>query len=260
MTLLYIILAGTLMCLTSVIASGILLISENILKKIIFPIVALSSGVFIGSAFLFLIPESINLFKEHEHAPQFAMFIALIGFLTFYFLEELLKWHHCHKTPNEHSSEHTRSKNNKLGWLITFSDFFHNAIDGASIAATFMISPKLGVLTTISTFLHELPQEVGDVGILIHSGLKKNKAFFMNLFSQLSFFIGALFIYFYNSSSLIHFLIPFTAGTFIYISAVDLVPEIKASHITKVRLFHAFYFLLGIFLIYFMIEILHHTH
>ena len=256
LTLLYITFAGILMCLTSVIAAGILLLKENILKKLLFPVVSISSGVFIGSAFLFLIPESMELFDSH----QFAMFIVLIGFLVFFFLEELLKWHHCHKMPHEHASEHVRSKDNKLGWLITFSDFFHNAIDGASIAATFIISPKLGVLTTLSTFLHELPQEIGDVGILLHSGFKKKKAFLINLFSQLSFFIGALFIYFYNNDFLIHLLMPFTAGTFIYVSAVDLVPEIKASHITKERLLDAFYFLLGIFFIYFLVELFHHTH
>ncbi len=263
MVFFYITLAGLLMCATSVVAAGILLLKESVLKKILFPVVSISSGVLIGSAFLFLVPESIELLKE----PHFAMLIVLLGFLTFLFLEELLKWHHCHKTPNEHSHEHERTKDNKLGWLITFSDFFHNAIDGASIAATFIISPELGLLTTLSTFLHELPQEIGDVGILIHSGIKKKRAFLMNLVSQLSFFIGAYFIFFYNkayggnsNSMLINFLIPFTAGTFIYISAVDLVPEIKASHITKERLHHTLYFLLGIFFVYLMMNFVGHSH
>lgn len=249
MTLLYIILAGIIMCATSVFASGLLLIKETYLKKLIFPVVSLSSGVFIGSSFLFLIPESIEILES----AHIAMFLVLVGFLTFFFLEDLLEWHHCHKTPNEHH-------HHKLGWLITFSDFFHNAIDGASIAATFLISPKLGLITTISTFLHELPQEIGDVGILIHSGIKKKKAFLMNFFSQLSFFIGAIFIYLFRSTELINLLIPFTAGTFIYISAVDLVPEIKASHNIREKLFHTLYFILGILFIYILMEVLHHQH
>ncbi|MGI6681335.1 MAG: ZIP family metal transporter [Bdellovibrionota bacterium] len=263
MTLLYIILAGLLLCFASIIASGILLIKEAYLKKIIFPVVSISSGVFLGAAFLFLIPESLELLGD----AHLSLFFVLLGFLTFLFLEEVLEWHHCHKMPSEHklhnmhhNEHHNKNHKDKLGWLITFSDFFHNAIDGASIAATFIISPNLGLVTTISTFLHELPQEIGDIGILIHSGAKKKKAFLLNLLSQLTFFVGAFFVYFSKSKGITYFLIPFTAGTFIYISAVDLLPEIKSSSKTSERLLHILYFLLGIFFIYILMMHFHHNH
>ncbi len=262
-TILYILLSGILICSCSILASAILLLKESLLKKIIFPLVSFSSGVLLGSSFLFLIPEGIELLGNN----QFVFFLILLGFLFFFFLEDLLEWHHCHGTISEHKhleisngEEAHDGKEHKLGWLITFSDLIHNSIDGATIAATFMVSPYLGLIATLSTFLHELPQEIGDVGILIHSGFSKKKAFLANLFSQFSFFIGAFLIYIFDSKNLVNILIPFTAGVFVYISAVDLVPEIKKSYSLKTKLFHSLFFVGGISFIYFMMSYLHHSH
>lgn len=263
MTLFYIILSGILICSCSIFASAILLLNESLLKKVIFPLVSLSSGVLLGSAFLFLIPEGVELLGNN----QYVFFLILLGFLSFFFLEDLLEWHHCHGTINEHKhldiyndKENHKLKEHKLGWLITFSDLIHNSIDGATIAATFMISPTLGFMATLSTFLHELPQEIGDVGILIHSGFSKKKSFLVNLFSQFSFFVGAFLVYIFDSKELVNVLIPFTAGVFIYISAVDLVPEIKKSHSLREKLFHSLFFVGGIVFIYFIMSHLHHSH
>ena len=115
-----------------------------------------------------------------------------------------------------------------LGRLILFSDGLHNFLDGLIIGASYLISVEVGIATTIAVVLHEIPQEIGDFGVLLHAGYSKGKAIFYNFISALTAIAGVLVIMVMGSSSerMISFLIPFAAGTFIYIATADLVPEL----------------------------------
>ncbi len=126
-------------------------------------------------------------------------------------------------------------------------DFFHNFIDGMIVAGSYLVSIHLGITTTIAVIFHEIPQEIGDFGVLLYSGLTKYKALFYNFLSALSAFIGAILILIVGSSipNLTMFLLPFTAGGFIYIAATDLIPELHKKFKIKSSLLQFLFLVLG---------------
>jgi len=165
----------------------------------------------------------------------------LAGFSIFFLLEQFLHWHHCHKVPSEHKKPVT--------YLILIADGIHNFIGGLAIASSFMISIPAGIITWIACAAHEIPQELGDFGILIHGGWDKYKALLFNFFSALTIILGGLLTYFISNSIDVTFLLPFAAGNFIYIASSDLIPEIKHGESLKIGLLHFFAFVAGILLI-----------
>jgi zinc and cadmium transporter len=144
--------------------AGILsfLISEKKLQKILLFLVAFSVGALTGGAFFHLIPESLNELDLLRVA-----LLVIVGFLVFLFIEKFLYWHHCHKN---HCDEHP------FTYLILFGDGIHNFIDGLIIASGFIISIPVGIITSILIMAHELPQEIGDVGVLVYRELSRGKA------------------------------------------------------------------------------------
>ena len=137
-----------------------------------------------------------------------------------------------------------------FSYLILVSDGIHNFIDGLIIAASFVVSFPIGIATTLAVVLHEIPQEIGDFGVLIYGGIKKVRALFLNFLSAIFAIFGG-FLGFLLSEKIgesIVFLLPFAAGTFIYIASSDLLPEIKHKESLKKSLIHFFVFLLGIIL------------
>lgn len=153
--------------------------------------------------------------------------IFIIGFCTFFVLEQFLGWHHCHK----HGKDEHCSKSN-LPPLILISDGVHNVIDGVIIAASFLVSIPVGIAATIAVMLHEIPQEIGDFGVLIYGGMKKIKALLFNFFSALMAVLGGLIGYFslVRLEGFLPYVLAFMAGHFVYISASDLIPEIKGEY------------------------------
>ena len=236
-TLFWILLSTFLVSLIAFIGILALAIKEKLLKKIIFLLIALSAGALMGDAFLHLIPEAIGL------SNKYIFLYILVGFITFFLIEKILHWRHCHdgKCP-----VHTFAYINLIGESV------HNFIDGLIIAASFIINTPLGIATTIAIALHEIPQEIGDFGVLVHGGFEKTKALFLNFLVALTAIFGGL-IGFYlsnNTQTFIELLIPFTAGGFIYIAASDLIPELKKEVDNKKSLLNFIAFIFGTFLMY----------
>lgn len=214
--------------LTSVVSLvGVLTIAlqQKRLAKIIAIFVPLAIGAFIGDAFFHLIPEAF----EGAEKPAMVSFLIILGFMSFFFLEKFLRWHH-------HSAEipptATEKEDRKhLGSLVLVSDGFHNFIDGVIIGAGYLAGVELGIATTIAIILHEIPQEIGDFGVLLYAGYKKSTAIFYNFLSALAAVAGAVLVIIFGSlpEQLTLGVIPFAAGVFIYIASSDLIPELHRS-------------------------------
>ncbi len=193
-----------------------LAISSKKLKKILIYLVAFSAGSLMGAAFFHILPEVI----ESGDNVLNIFLLALAGFSLFFILERVLRWHHCHDA-DCHTHEH-------LGWMNLIGDGIHNLIDGMVIFVAFLGGPALGIPVTLSIILHEVPQELGDFGVLLYSGFNKYKALFYNFISACLAIVGVFLAFWLNAYNEIisAWLLPFAAGGFIYISASDLIPEI----------------------------------
>lgn len=245
-TLIWIIIATLGMSLIAWMGLITLSVKEDLLRKILLYLVAFSAGALLGGAFLHLIPESIN--KEGDMLLM-AVWL-LIGFSLFFLMEQFLQWQHSHKVAADYKTPVT--------YLILVADGLHNFIGGLAIASSFIISPTVGFITWIAAAAHEIPQELGDFGILIHGGWEKYRALTFNFISALTIVPAGILIYFVSANIDTLFLLPFSAGNFIYIAASDLIPEVK--HGTggpAKRLGHFGAFILGIILI-FMVRIVFH--
>ena len=215
-----------------------LALKDKLLEKILLVLVALSAGALMGGAFLHLIPEAVA-----EFASEDIFVFVLIGFVSFFFIEKVLHWRHCHEG---NCPIHT------FAYMNLFGDAVHNFIDGLIIAASFVVDMNLGIVTTIAVALHEIPQEIGDFGVLVYGGFKKIRALFMNFIVALTAIAGGVFGYFLSGylESSVMFLLPFAAGGFLYIAASDLVPEIrKETNMLKSMLIFGV-FIIGILIMY----------
>jgi zinc and cadmium transporter len=237
-TLVLIIIATLIISALSLIGAVTLVFKEKVLKKITTALVAFSAGALIGGAILHLLPEAL----EKSDDTMGVMFWLLLGFIIFFVLEQFIHWHHCHRMPSEHKHPVT--------YLILISDSIHNFLDGLTVGAAFLVNPGLGFAASLAVAAHEIPQELGDFGILIHGGWKKNKALLFNFLSGLTMVAGGLVVWLLARDIEITFLLPFAAGNFIYIAASDLLPEIKHCDLWKSNLAHFFAFLAGIALMY----------
>jgi zinc and cadmium transporter len=193
-------------------------LKDSLVKISVFALVSLAVGALIGDAFLHLIPEA---FETSTDPLQTSAFI-IAGILLFFIIEKFLHWHHHHGLEAVEPAVHP------VGKMVLISDGVHNFIDGLIIGASFLVSPEVGVATTLAVILHEIPQEIGDYGVLIHAGYSKVKALFFNFISALFAFFGAgvALLIGVQSSTFTEFLLPFAAGGFIYIAMTDLIPEL----------------------------------
>ncbi len=236
----YILISTFLISLIAFVGAVILFLKEEFLDKILLILVSFAAGALIGGAFLHLLPETIEE-KGMEEGFLLKIFLFLIfGFCAFFILENSIKWHH------HHAKKHPEIK--PFSYLILISDSIHNFIDGLIIAGSFLVSLSLGMVTTLAVVLHEIPQEIGDFGILIYSGFKKGKALLLNFLSAITVIFGGIFGFLLSEKmggSMI-FLLPFAAGSFIYIACSDLIPEIKHKVSPQKSLFHFLVFLSGI--------------
>ena len=230
----YILISTIMITFIAFIGIFTLSINENILKKIVLVLVSLSAGALMGGAFLHLIPESIEVASGSN-----IFIIVLIGFIIFFIIEKILHWRHCH---DGKCDVHTFHYMNLIG------DSIHNFIDGLIIAAGFMVSIPLGFTTTIAIVAHEIPQEIGDFGVLIHGGFEKKKALILNFLVAFTIVIGGFVGYLLSNiiENYVYVLLSFAAGGFIYIAATDLIPEIKKEVDIRKSTFTMLIFILGI--------------
>lgn len=201
--------------------------------------VSLAVGAFFGDAFIHLLPESYEFFENSLTTSWFVF----IGIFTFFGLEKFFHWQHCHA--DHEKEEHIHPVAN----LSIFGDAIHNFIDGMLIASAFSADVQVGIATSVAVLLHEIPQEISEFGILIHNGVKPSRAIKLNLLSAVFSFFGAILIFIIgpNFSEISNYILPITAGGFIYIAGSDLLPELKKSESKKDEIFSAFAILLGVF-------------
>ena len=194
-----------------------LAIKQETLLKITMFFVSLSAGTLLGDSFFHLLPEAT---AKSNGLSLWLMVIA--GMIIFFILEKVIFWRHCHIPTSANHPHH-------LGLMNLVGDGLHNFIDGIVIAGSFLINPPLGVATTLAVVAHEIPQEIGDFGVLIHAGYSRRKALFLNFLSAITAIFGALIALLIGQQmeNFSTFIVPFTAGGFIYIATADLIPELK---------------------------------
>ncbi len=214
--LFYIFLSILVVSLISLIGVFALSISTKTLNKLLVYLVSFSAGALFGDAFIHLIPETAS--KGFTLASSIYL---LSGIVAFFVVEKFIHWRHCHLGNNK---EHKHP----LVYMNLIGDGVHNFLDGMIIAGSYIVSIPLGITTTLAVIFHEIPQELGDFGVLVHGGLTKTKAVFFNFLSALTSFLGGIFaiILINKISQFSNFLVPFAAGGFIYIAGSDLIPEL----------------------------------
>lgn len=237
-TILYTLISVGLISLVSLISIYALGLSEKLLKKILLYMVSFSTGALFGGALFHLLPEIVH---EHGFTFEISLYI-IIGILFSFIIEKFIHWRHCHKA--EHIKNHVHS----FAYMNLFGDGVHNFIDGLIIGASYLISIPVGITTTIAVILHEIPQEIGDFGVLLHGGFTKKKALLLNFLTALTAVLGAVLALIIGSYSehLTTFLIPFAVGSFLYIAAADLIPELHKETDTKKSFLQLIMLVLGI--------------
>lgn len=218
MSYLFALLAVVVVSLISLVGVLFFFLRKEIMEKVAALFVSLSAGSLLGGAFLHLLPEALEK-RGNTESIWFALFG---GLLSFFVLEKIICWRHCHIPTSREHPHH-------LGMMNLIGDGLHNLMDGIIIAAAFLIDLKLGLATTIAVIFHEIPQEISDFGVLVYAGWSRVRALIFNLLSALAAILGALLVFALETKAenIIPFLIPFTAGGFIYIATADLIPELK---------------------------------
>lgn len=224
--------------LLSVLAAGaFLLFPERMRTRLLPHLVSFAVGALLGAAFLDLLPEALeNTADVEAHAITSAV---LLGLLGFFLLEKIVLWRHSHSAPLQANAEpastsasqasHSHSQARAAGTLILIGDGIHNFVDGVLIAAAFLTDIRLGIITSLAVAAHEIPQEVGDFAILLHSGYGRAKALFYNILSSLATVIGALLAYYSLTGleKILPYVLAVAASSFIYVAVADLLPDLN---------------------------------
>jgi len=194
----------------------ILLVFPDRVRLMLIPsLISYATGTLLASALLAMIPKALV-----RASSSSVLLTVLVGMISFFLLEKLVIWRHCHVQGCEvHST---------AGSLILLGDAFHNFVDGIVIAAAFLISIPLGLTTSFAVIAHEVPQETGDFAILVDSGYSKKRAFTYNFLSSIATLPGSLIAYFWlkSAQAAIPYILAFSAASFIYIAAADLIPHL----------------------------------
>lgn len=216
--------------IVSLVGAGTLSLRDAALRNVVFVLVSIATGALFGDALLHLIPEALEAFED----ANAAMLVVGVGIVSFLILEKYLRWHHHHGGRGESHPEmdcppegHLHAPESPLAKLILVSDSVHNFLDGLIIAAAYLVSIEVGIATTLAVVLHEIPQEIGDFGVLVHAGLSRLRALFFNFLTALFAVAGAVVAFMLGHiEPLVPFFIAFAAGNFLYIAGSDLVPEL----------------------------------
>lgn len=208
------------------------------LQKVAVPFAA---GALLAAAFFDLLPEALELSPSNN-----VLIAALVGFLLFFVLERSLGWFHHHHEEQMHTSGSRRNVP-----LIVVGDTLHNFIDGLAIGAAFLVSPATGIVTTLAIAAHEIPQEIGDFGLLISKGITKRKVLLINVLSALVTVVGAVLVFGFGDALPISqpILLAVAAGFFIYIAASDIIPTIHAEPKRRTANLQTIVLLIGVALV-----------
>lgn len=233
-TLAWIVAGGVLMSAIALLGAVTMALPAETRQQLLLPLVAFSAGSLMGGAFLHMIPEAVQGGVD-------AYLWVLLGFACFFALEQFIHWHHWHaeREAGTHALSH----------LMILGDALHNFLGGIAVAGAFLVDVSLGITTWIVAAAHEVPQELGKYGVLLHAGHRRGRALLLGVLSSLTFLVGGIFAYAVSHRIDVSFLVPFAAGNFIYIAASDLVPEVNKHHSLRVNLLHFSAFAAGIALL-----------
>lgn len=240
----------------SLIGGLILITKERFAFKISHLVSAFAAGTLLGTSFFELLPEASHHLHEHGHGSEEVVFVtALVGILLFFLLQKFISWFH-------HSHTEVKDEDKQSAPLIIIGDSVHNFIDGIVIAATFLISVPLGIATTIAVAAHEIPQEIGDFGILLKKGIRARNVIFINVLSALAALLGATLVIFLGDyvEEILPYLLAVTAGFFIYIALADLIPGIQHNGHKKSAYIESSLVIAGVALMWIVSQVLSHSH
>lgn len=225
----------------ALIGSLTLILKPATLDRLLMPLVAFAAGSLIGGAFFHMIPVA---YRSNLNLLEIGVAV-VTGFTAFFILEQFFHWHHCHRAQGDCRQP--------LTYLILLGDGLHNFLGGLAIAGIFLVDIRAGIAAWLAAAAHEIPQELGDFGVLVHGGWSKKRALVFNALSGLTFLFGGLLAYALSSQIDVSWLIPFAAGNFIYIGASDLVPEVNKHGSTNLQtnIVHLASFVLGLGLLLF---------
>jgi zinc and cadmium transporter len=213
-------------------------------------LVSFATGALLGAAFLGLLPHAMGTIGAGgEHRVGLAL---LLGILTFFLLEKFVLWRHCHDDPCEmHAPSHS-ARDAASARMILAGDSFHNVLDGVLVAAALMTDPKLGLVTALAVCAHEIPQEVGDVAILLHGGYGRGRALALNLLTSLTSVIGGVIAYFALATAmhLLPYALAFAASSFIYVAVADLIPGLHRRVDVRAGVGQVIFIALGVAVVY----------
>lgn len=252
-TLSYILLATFLGSIGALIGGIILLSREKFALKISHFLASFAAGILLGTAFFDLLPEALREGQElNLDIPSWV----LVGIVLFFLIERFIHWFHHHEKHHEY-----RQETKTIVPLIIVGDTVHNFLDGVVIAATFLTSIPLGIVTTFAVFAHEVPQEISDFGLLLHKGLARRKIIFVNIASAAAALVGAVLTYFLGNilENYIPIFLALTAGFFIYIATSDLIPEIQYERRKNFAAIESLLLIFGIIVIFVSVSFLEHS-
>jgi zinc and cadmium transporter len=249
-TVLSIIAATSIVSIFSLSGIYALSLKEKTLHRILFFIVGFSAGSILGAVYFDLLPEAIEMLEN----DVVYIYVAL-GFITFFFIERFIYWYHGHghhEDIEEMSEMSGRANTKGFVYLNLVGDAIHNFIDGLVISASFLTSVTVGIATTVAVIFHELPQEMGDYGILIYGGFTRKRALLLNFAVALTVVLGGAtsLVIIESVEALSGVLIALAAGGFIYLGASELVPELHQEKTIGRSIVQFVAFLLGMTLIW----------
>ena len=244
--------------LLSALAAGVFLALGAKARSALLPhLVSFATGTLLAAAFLGLIPHALEgAGPEATHQVGLAL---LVGILLFFLLEKFVLWRHCHDDPCEMHSPTHDARDRASASLILAGDTFHNLLDGVLVAAAFMTNPQLGIVTALAVFAHEIPQEVGDLAILLHGGFSRARALTLNLISSLTSVVGGVIAYFALGTALefLPYALAFAAASFIYVAVADLIPGLHRRVDLRASLGQVLFIALGVALVFFTHQGMH---
>jgi len=219
-----VVLTGLSGLLSALAASFFLALGDSRRAAVLPHLVSFATGALLGAAFLGLLPHAVESMGDGgAHEVGLAL---LLGILTFFLLEKFVLWRHCHDDPCEMHAPSHAARDAASARMILAGDGIHNVLDGVLVAAAFMTDPKLGIVTALAVCAHEIPQEVGDLAILLHGGFSRGRALALNLITSLTSIVGGVVAYFALSTALhlLPYALAFAAASFIYVAVADLIP------------------------------------
>ncbi len=243
----YTLIAVIIVSSITIFAAAPFLLKKQVSQHLLIFLLSFSVGTLLATVFLHFVPEIFTHLSE-DGTPAFLLpaLLVIAGFLMFFLLERLVHWHHNKDCTSEKEPGHAHAYH--LAPINLIGDGVHNFIDGMVIAASFLVSIPTGIASTIAIIAHEIPQELADMGVLLYAGMERRKAIFYNFLAGAVAVLGAVIALFLANfaDNFVGFMLPIAAGSFLYIAASNLVPELHRHCGMKDTILHVFAILLGV--------------